>query len=277
MDRKTIKIRITLCFVGIALFLGLGITIYTGLGFISTSLTGFHTEDAVQIDGSATFSADSVDAIHVNLLDGDLNIEYSDIDEIIVTQTGNKKKSALHTALVNGTLELYTTKNFFMGMSFGRKDGTISVTLPAEMAPDYKISLVSGEGNVQTHGDSIHIDSVSGSINLEGQYREISANTVSGAISMDNPAKTIEADTVSGAIYFAMSQELSQSVDLNTVSGKMVGTHDAVGYDLSFQSISGKFYDVIHVINGKANMDALVGDGQVALSANSVSASLSFQ
>lgn len=183
-------------------------------------------KSASAIEGNCQFSADEIDSIEVNWVNGDVDINYYDGDKITVTEKG-KSNNKMTCDIDDGELVI---DEFANSQNFGNmstKD--LTVQLPRGFSlKDLEINSVSSNIEIKDiDADSVEFETVSGNIDITfcAQPGCIDCESVSGDVRIILPKDTtgysIRDNSVSGNVNCDSKNfgDGSTRINLESVSG----------------------------------------------------------
>lgn len=193
----------------------------------------YENTDGTIVTEQANISAEGINAIDIEWVDGNVNIEYYDDDEIHFEETSSKYPMIYKVE--NNTLHIdeYSTKKISSLKGFRKKDLTIKLPKDMELV---KLNLEIVSSNINANdlkAKVVELDSVSGNTNLSfaTQPRDIEIESVSGDINIALPSDisgyTILKDSVSGdvnandfggTLYYGDGYT---QIDVDSVSGNL--------------------------------------------------------
>lgn len=180
--------------------------------------------DFGQTVSSWNFSA-KTKQIEVNAISADIEVSFTDGDEIVVKAKGDlaanaKTRSLLETKFADDILKIEEPDDG------STKNVKINIYIPKGFSKDLTVDSVSGNVSVEKlQFEKLKANTVSGEINIhEDSSKNLELNSVSGNIKLNvkNPdLLKIETETVSGKILntYKTSNQGSIPVELHTVSG----------------------------------------------------------
>ncbi|MGN0521951.1 MAG: helix-turn-helix domain-containing protein [Eubacterium sp.] len=232
-------------------------------GIALSKLVDYDNGDEYAV-GGAFLDPDSFDNIYIDWVDGDVDIEYYNAEQISVSETEMKNEDyQLRYCVKNNELRIEYCKS---GLRIGpNKDKNLTVRIPKDKA-FYNVDIISVSADVNVDGlvveNIMNFENVSGKIDALGSFNSIYLNNVSGdvAITGIRELNSFKADTVSGDCKITLPANTTGfTVNYNTVSG-----------DISAESFDGyeseKFGSHSHVYNdGSTNIefDSVSGDLEI--------------
>ena len=253
------SVKITLIVAAVLVGLGLCIAVVGALmgGRISdlrnTYYDGREWHHGDALDGSYTggeirVPAESITALSIDWVAGDVKIMVTDGEEIVVTEhvdRGIPEEYALCVEADNTLRIRYS--NDVWGNDMPEKD--LTVLLPRTVAENLTAVNLSGvsadfavdkltvresfsfdttSGRLKTEaltatGAKADVNSVSGDIELDGSFREVKAGSTSGEtdLKLRNGPAAVEVSTVSGEVDVELPAGTGFTLDYSTVSGEL--------------------------------------------------------
>lgn len=193
----------------------------------------YENTDGTIVSEQANISAEGINAIDIEWVDGNVNIEYYDDDEIHFEETSSKYPMIYKVE--NNTLHIdeYSTNKISSLKGFRKKDLTVKLPKDMELVK-LNLEIVSSNINANDlNAKVVELDSVSGNTNLSfaTQPRDIEIESVSGDINIGLPSDisgyTILKDSVSGdvnandfgdTLYYGDGYT---QIDVDSVSGNL--------------------------------------------------------
>ena len=253
------SVKITLLVAAVLVGLGLCIAVVGALmgGRISdlrnTYYDGREWHHGDALDGSYTggeirVPAESITALSIDWVAGDVKIMVTDGEEIVVTEHADRGIPAEYALLLeaDNTLRIRYSNDVW-GIDMPEKD--LTVLLPRTVAENLTAVDLSGvsadfavdrltvrdafsfdtaSGKLKTEvltatGAKADVNSVSGDIELDGSFREVKAGSTSGEIDLKlrNGPAAIEVSTVSGEVDVELPAGTGFTLDYSTVSGEL--------------------------------------------------------
>jgi len=205
------------------------------LVLIAISVPKFFSFSSYQYDHAARYTAggceidQQVENIDVSWIDGKVKVERHGGDEIILSETANRKMRTaeqVHWLLDGDTL-------YVKYMRAGKNstfwlDKELTLLLPENMKlEDVRISGVSAELEAELPAaETVTVDSVSGTVDVTMQKTEKArVDTVSGDVTIcfANVPASIDADAVSGDLTVQLPEDAGFTAKLDSVSGRISG------------------------------------------------------
>ena len=253
------SVKITLIVAAVLVGLGLCIAVVGALmgGRISdlrnTYYDGREWHHGDALDGSYTggeirVPAESITALSIDWVAGDVKIMVTDGEEIVVTEHADRGIPAEYALLLeaDNTLRIRYSNDVW-GIDMPEKD--LTVLLPRTVAENLTAVDLSGvsadfavdrltvrdafsfdtaSGKLKTEaltatGAKADVNSVSGDIELDGSFREVKAGSSSGEIDLKlrNGPAAVEVSTVSGEVDVELPAGTGFTLDYSTVSGEL--------------------------------------------------------
>ena len=253
------SVKITLIVAAVLVGLGLCIAVVGALmgGRISdlrnTYYDGREWHHGDALDGSYTggeirVPAESITALSIDWVTGDVKIIVTDGEEIVGTEHADRGIPAEYALLLeaDNTLRIRYSNDVW-GIDMPEKD--LTVLLPRTVAENLTAVDLSGvsadfavgkltvrdafsfdttSGKLKTEvltatGAKADVNSVSGDIELDGSFREVKAGSTSGEIDLKlrNGPAAIEVSTVSGEVDVELPAGTGFTLDYSTVSGEL--------------------------------------------------------
>lgn len=193
----------------------------------------YENTDGTIVSEQEDISAEGINAIDIEWVDGNVNIEYYDDDEIHFEETSSKYPMIYKVE--NNTLHIdeYSTNKISSLKGFRKKDLTVKLPKDRELVK-LNLEIVSSNINANDlNAKVVELDSVSGNTNLSfaTQPRDIEIESVSGDINIALPSDisgyTILKDSVSGdvnandfggTLYYGDGYT---QIDVDSVSGNL--------------------------------------------------------
>lgn len=261
------------------------------------SITNYKYADADSYSvGASSFAASEINAIDISWVNGEVNIVYSDVEEISVSETVTKGEMTsdfeMRYLLNDGKLMIKYAKSGRWRIDNFEK--TLTVSLPADKSlteldvdlasADFvadkivcdkaSIDTASGDVDIKTACVSdFRVDSASGDVSVKIENAEsVSADTASGDITFDLiNVDRVSVDSASGDVN--ITADHPSSIDIDTASGDVkIKLPDETGFRLKFDTASGDFdTDFTVTASGKSYV---CGDGSVEINVDTASGSL---
>lgn len=166
----------------------------------------YDNTNAITVSEQADISIDGINAIDIDWVDGNVNIEYYDEDKIHFEETSSKYPMIYKVE--NNTLHIdeYSTKKVSSLKGFHKKDLTVKLPKNMELVK-LNLEVVSSNLNANDLNVSVvELDTVSGNTNLSfaSQPRDIEIESVSGDVNISLPSDvsgySITKESVSGDV-----------------------------------------------------------------------------
>ncbi|MBR3905232.1 MAG: DUF4097 family beta strand repeat protein [Clostridia bacterium] len=221
------------------------------------SFIGYHYDDAGRYSSGDCTIDKKVKNIDIDWIAGQVNIALHDSDDIILTETANRKmKDAekVHWLLDDNTL--YVKYGRSGRINFSNLNKELTLLLPESMNLDeVQVSSVSAHVNAElAESDCVDIHSVSGTAKVTLHRAEtVKTDTVSGdmLLCFAKEPDSIKANSVSGSVTVQLPKGTGFTADMDSVSGRISGdmlgnTDDSKNYtrgngdcDIQMNSVSG--------------------------------------
>lgn len=288
------SVKITLLVAAVLVGLGLCIAVVGVLmgGRISdlrnTYYDGEEWHHGNALDGSYTggeirVPAESITALSIDWVAGDVKIMVTDGEEIVVTEhvdRGIPEEYALCVEADNTLRIRYS--NDVWGIDMPEKD--LTVLLPrtvAENLTTVDLSGVSADFVVGklTVRDAFSFDTTSGKLEMQSMnapQAKATVSSVSGKVELDGSFREVKAGSTSGEIDL-MLRNAPAAVEVSTVSGEVdVELPAGTGFTLDYSTVSGELecdFPLTKSIDGKY----VCGDGACRMEVGTTSGSLSVE
>ena len=246
----------------------------------------WHHGDA--LDGSYTggeirVPAESITALSIDWVTGDVKIMVTDGEEIVVTEhvdRGIPEEYALCVEADNTLRIRYS--NDVWGIDMPEKD--LTVLLPRTVAENLTavdLSGVSADFAVGklTVRDAFSFDTTSGKLEMQSMnapQAKATVSSVSGKVELDGSFREVKAGSTSGEIDL-MLRNAPAAVEVSTVSGEVdVELPAGTGFTLDYSTVSGELecdFPLTKSIDGKY----VCGDGACRMEVGTTSGSLSVE
>lgn len=246
----------------------------------------WHHGDA--LDGSYTggeirVPAESITALSIDWVAGDVKIMVTDGEEIVVTEhvdRGIPEEYALCVEADNTLRIRYS--NDVWGIDMPEKD--LTVLLPrtvAENLTEVDLSGVSADFAVGklTVRDAFSFDTTSGKLEMQSMnapQAKATVSSVSGKVELDGSFREVKAGSTSGEIDL-MLRNAPAAVEVSTVSGEVDAELPAgTGFTLDYSTVSGELecdFPLTKSVDGKY----VCGDGACRMEIGTTSGSLSVE
>ena len=288
------SVKITLIVAAVLVGLGLCIAVVGVLmgGRISdlrnTYYDGREWHHGDALDGSYTggeirVPAESITALSIDWVAGDVKIMVTDGEEIVVTEHADRGIPAEYALLLeaDNTLRIRYSNDVW-GIDMPEKD--LTVLLPRTVAENLTavdLSGVSADFAVGklTVRDAFSFDTTSGKLKTEvltATGAKADVNSVSGDIELDGSFREVKAGSTSGEIDL-MLRNAPAAVEVSTVSGEVdVELPAGTGFTLDYSTVSGELecdFPLTKSVDGKF----VCGDGACRIEVGTTSGSLSVE
>ena len=288
------SVKITLIVAAVLVGLGLCIAVVGALmgGRISdlrnTYYDGREWHHGDALDGSYTggeirVPAESITALSIDWVAGDVKIMVTDGEEIVVTEHADRGIPAEYALLLeaDNTLRIRYSNDVW-GIDMPEKD--LTVLLPRTVAENLTavdLSGVSADFAVDklTVRESFSFDTTSGKLKTEvltATGAKADVNSVSGDIELDGSFREVKAGSTSGEIDL-MLRNAPAAVEVSTVSGEVdVELPAGTGFTLDYSTVSGELecdFPLTKSVDGKF----VCGDGACRIEVGTTSGSLSVE
>lgn len=288
------SVKITLLVAAVLVGLGLCIAVVGVLmgGRISdlrnTYYDGREWHHGDALDGSYTggeirVPAESITALSIDWVAGDVKIMVTDGEEIVVTEhvdRGIPEEYALCVEADNTLRIRYS--NDVWGIDMPEKD--LTVLLPRTVAENLTavdLSGVSADFAVGklTVRDAFSFDTTSGKLEMQSMnapQAKATVSSVSGKVELDGSFREVKAGSTSGEIDL-MLRNAPAAVEVSTVSGEVDAELPAgTGFTLDYSTVSGELecdFPLTKSVDGKY----VCGDGACRMEIGTTSGSLSVE
>ena len=288
------SVKITLLVAAVLVGLGLCIAVVGVLmgGRISdlrnTYYDGREWHHGDALDGSYTggeirVPAESITALSIDWVAGDVKIMVTDGEEIVVTEHadhGIPEEYALQLEADNTLRIRYS--NDVWGNDMPEKD--LTVLLPRTVAENLTavdLSGVSADFAVGklTVRDAFSFDTTSGKLEMQSMnapQAKATVSSVSGKVELDGSFREVKAGSTSGEIDL-MLRNAPAAVEVSTVSGEVdVELPAGTGFTLDYSTVSGELecdFPLTKSVDGKY----VCGDGACRMEVGTTSGSLSVE
>ena len=246
----------------------------------------WHHGDA--LDGSYTggeirVPAESITALSIDWVAGDVKIMVTDGEEIVVTEhvdRGIPEEYALCVEADNTLRIRYS--NDVWGNDMPEKD--LTVLLPRTMAENLTavdLSGVSADFAVGklTVRDAFSFDTTSGKLEMQSMnapQAKATVSSVSGKVELDGSFREVKAGSTSGEIDL-MLRNAPAAVEVSTVSGEVdVELPAGTGFTLDYSTVSGELECDFPLTKSKDGK-YVCGDGACRIEVGTTSGSLSVE
>ena len=288
------SVKITLLVAAVLVGLGLCIAVVGVLmgGRISdlrnTYYDGREWHHGDALDGSYTggeirVPAESITALSIDWVAGDVKIMVTDGEEIVVTEhvdRGIPEEYALCVETDNTLRIRYSNDGW--GIDAPEKD--LTVCLPRTVAENLTavdLSGVSADFAVGklTVRDAFSFDTTSGKLEMQSMnapQAKADVSSVSGKVELDGSFREVKAGSTSGEIDL-MLRNAPAAVEVSTVSGEVdVELPAGTGFTLDYSTVSGELecdFPLTKSVDGKF----VCGDGACRIEVGTTSGSLSVE
>lgn len=288
------SVKITLLVAAVLVGLGLCIAVVGVLmgGRISdlrnTYYDGREWHHGAALDGSYTggeirVPAESITALSIDWVAGDVKIMVTDGEEIVVTEhvdRGIPEEYALCVEADNTLRIRYS--NDVWGIDMPEKD--LTVLLPRTVVENLTavdLSGVSADFAVGklTVRDAFSFDTTSGKLEMQSMnapQAKATVSSVSGNVELDGSFREVKAGSTSGEIDL-MLRNAPAAVEVSTVSGEVDAELPAgTGFTLDYSTVSGELecdFPLTKSVDGKY----VCGDGACRMEVGTTSGSLSVE
>ena len=246
----------------------------------------WHHGDA--LDGSYTggeirVPAESITALSIDWVAGDVKIMVTDGEEIVVTEhvdRGIPEEYALCVEADNTLRIRYS--NDVWGIDMPEKD--LTVLLPRTVAENLTavdLSGVSADFAVGklTVRDAFSFDTTSGKLEMQSMnapQAKATVSSVSGKVELDGSFREVKAGSTSGEIDL-MLRNAPAAVEVSTVSGEVDAELPAgTGFTLDYSTVSGEL-ECDFPLTKSADGKYVCGDGACRMEIGTTSGSLSVE
>ena len=246
----------------------------------------WHHGDA--LDGSYTggeirVPAESITALSIDWVAGDVKIMVTDGEEIVVTEHADRGIPEEYALCVetDNTLRIRYSNDVW-GNDMPEKD--LTVLLPRTMAENLTavdLSGVSADFAVGklTVRDAFSFDTTSGKLEMQSMnapQAKATVSSVSGKVELDGSFREVKAGSTSGEIDL-MLRNAPAAVEVSTVSGEVdVELPAGTGFTLDYSTVSGELecdFPLTKSVDGKY----VCGDGACRMEIGTTSGSLSVE
>ena len=246
----------------------------------------WHHGDA--LDGSYTggeirVPAESITALSIDWVAGDVKIMVTDGEEIVVTEHADRGIPAEYALCVeaDNTLRIRYSNDVW-GNDMPEKD--LTVLLPRTVAENLTavdLSGVSADFAVGklTVRDAFSFDTTSGKLEMQSMnapQAKATVSSVSGNVELDGSFREVKAGSTSGEIDL-MLRNAPAAVEVSTVSGEVdVELPAGTGFTLDYSTVSGELecdFPLTKSVDGKY----VCGDGACRMEIGTTSGSLSVE
>ena len=288
------SVKITLLVAAVLVGLGLCIAVVGVLmgGRISdlrnTYYDGREWHHGDALDGSYTggeirVPAESITALSIDWVAGDVKIMVTDGEEIVVTEHADRGIPAEYALCVeaDNTLRIRYSNDVW-GNDMPEKD--LTVLLPRTVAENLTavdLSGVSADFAVGklTVRDAFSFDTTSGKLEMQSMnapQAKATVSSVSGKVELDGSFREVKAGSTSGEIDL-MLRNAPAAVEVSTVSGEVDAELPAgTGFTLDYSTVSGELecdFPLTKSVDGKY----VCGDGACRIEVGTTSGSLSVE
>ena len=288
------SVKITLLVAAVLVGLGLCIAVAGVLmgGRISdlrnTYYDGREWHHGAALDGSYTggeirVPAESITALSIDWVAGDVKIMVTDGEEIVVTEHADRGIPEEYALCVetDNTLRIRYSNDVW-GIDMPEKD--LTVLLPRTVAENLTavdLSGVSADFAVGklTVRDAFSFDTTSGKLEMQSMnapQAKATVSSVSGNVELDGSFREVKAGSTSGEIDL-MLRNAPAAVEVSTVSGEVdVELPAGTGFTLDYSTVSGELecdFPLTKSVDGKY----VCGDGACRMEIGTTSGSLSVE
>ena len=288
------SVKITLIVAAVLVGLGLCIAVVGVLmgGRISdlrnTYYDGREWHHGDALDGSYTggeirVPAESITALSIDWVAGDVKIMVTDGEEIVVTEHADRGIPEEYALCVetDNTLRIRYSNDGW-GIDMPEKD--LTVLLPRTVAENLTavdLSGVSADFAVGklTVRDAFSFDTTSGKLEMQSMnapQAKATVSSVSGNVELDGSFREVKAGSTSGEIDL-MLRNAPAAVEVSTVSGEVdVELPAGTGFTLDYSTVSGELecdFPLTKSVDGKY----VCGDGACRMEIGTTSGSLSVE
>ena len=288
------SVKITLLVAAVLVGLGLCIAVVGVLmgGRISdlrnTYYDGREWHHGDALDGSYTggeirVPAESITALSIDWVAGDVKIMVTDGEEIVVTEHVDRGIPAEYALLLeaDNTLRIRYSNDVW-GNDMPTKD--LTVCLPRTVAENLTavdLSGVSADFAVGklTVRDAFSFDTTSGKLEMQSMnapQAKATVSSVSGNVELDGSFREVKAGSTSGEIDL-MLRNAPAAVEVSTVSGEVdVELPAGTGFTLDYSTVSGEL-ECDFPLTKSADGKYACGDGACRIEVGTTSGSLSVE
>lgn len=233
--------------------------------------------------GDASISADSLNDLEINWLDGEVNILPYDGKTIEIKESSSDSLSEnekLQYYFKNGTLIIQYQKSGFFSFGLRSHNKNLTVSIPTALCEKItEVSVDSTSGDVRVnglHAETFHFETVSGNVETADIHssKECDFDTVSGDLNLSGNFEELEIETVSGECSVFSSVTPSE-LSFDGVSGGLtLQIPETSQFTLDFDTTSGSFQndfatnqtdDTYVCGNGSAQYDIQTVSGDVVI------------
>lgn len=246
----------------------------------------WHHGDA--LDGSYTggeirVPAESITALSIDWVAGDVKIMVTDGEEIVVTEHADRGIPEEYALCVetDNTLRIRYSNDVW-GIDMPEKD--LTVLLPRTVAENLTavdLSGVSADFAVGklTVRDAFSFDTTSGKLEMQSMnapQAKATVSSVSGKVELDGSFREVKAGSTSGEIDL-MLRNAPAAVEVSTVSGEVDAELPAgTGFTLDYSTVSGEL-ECDFPLTKSADGKYVCGDGACRMEIGTTSGSLSVE
>lgn len=288
------SVKITLLVAAVLVGLGLCIAVVGVLmgGRISdlrnTYYDGREWHHGAALDGSYTggeirVPAESITALSIDWVAGDVKIMVTDGEEIVVTEHVDRGIPTEYALCVetDNTLRIRYSNDVW-GIDMPEKD--LTVLLPRTVAENLTavdLSGVSADFAVGklTVRDAFSFDTTSGKLEMQSMnapQAKATVSSVSGKVELDGSFREVKAGSTSGEIDL-MLRNAPAAVEVSTVSGEVdVELPAGTGFTLDYSTVSGEL-ECDFPLTKSADGKYACGDGACRIEVGTTSGSLSVE
>ena len=288
------SVKITLLVAAVLVGLGLCIAVVGVLmgGRISdlrnTYYDGREWHHGDALDGSYTggeirVPAESITALSIDWVAGDVKIMVTDGEEIVVTEHADRGIPEEYALCVetDNTLRIRYSNDVW-GIDMPEKD--LTVLLPRTVAENLTAVDLSGVSanfavGKLTVRDAFSFDTTSGKLEMQSMnapQAKADVSSVSGKVELDGSFREVKAGSTSGEIDL-MLRNAPAAVEVSTVSGEVdVELPAGTGFTLDYSTVSGELeYDF--PLTKSKDGKFVCGDGACRIEVGTTSGSLSVE
>ena len=288
------SVKITLIVAAVLVGLGLCIAVVGVLmgGRISdlrnTYYDGREWHHGDALDGSYTggeirVPAESITALSIDWVAGDVKIMVTDGEEIVVTEHADRGIPEEYALCVetDNTLRIRYSNDVW-GIDMPEKD--LTVLLPRTVAENLTAVDLSGVSanfavGKLTVRDAFSFDTTSGKLEMQSMnapQAKADVSSVSGKVELDGSFREVKAGSTSGEIDL-MLRNAPAAVEVSTVSGEVdVELPAGTGFTLDYSTVSGELeYDF--PLTKSKDGKFVCGDGACRMEIGTTSGSLSVE
>ena len=254
----------------------------------NTYYDGREWHHGAALDGSYTggeirVPAESITALSIDWVAGDVKIMVTDGEEIVVTEHADRGIPEEYALCVetDNTLRIRYSNDVW-GNDMPEKD--LTVLLPRTMAENLTavdLSGVSADFAVGklTVRDAFSFDTTSGKLEMQSMnapQAKATVSSVSGKVELDGSFREVKAGSTSGEIDL-MLRNAPAAVEVSTVSGEVDAELPAgTGFTLDYSTVSGEL-ECDFPLTKSADGKYACGDGACRIEVGTTSGSLSVE